>query len=361
MSRQNGEQSFLEAAEQTGANLRKRLAYVPSAVKYTASEIRLRVGRPLCIQAGGKTWFVDDSARATTERTGQAYLVTRQDLEETFKILCGFSVHSHQHEIRNGYISMRGGHRAGICGTAVLEGERVSGVRDISSINIRVARQVPGAADRLIDNLRQNGLAGMLVAGAPGAGKTTVLRDLTRQLADGALGRTVKVSVVDERGELGAVYAGVPQNDLGVCADVLDGYPKAQGIESAVRALSPDVVVCDEIGAAADVAALEQGLNSGVVVIASVHAASVEELAGKAGILHLMRLGAFERVVLLDGAAGPGRVAGIYKAGDVVDQADGNGAAAGGLQYDGHVSGTGADTARPAARAGNFDGRVYCG
>ena len=133
-----------------------------------------------------------------------------------------------------------------------------------------------------------------------------------------------KVAVVDERGEIAGTYRGVPQNDLGCCCDVLDGYPKAEGILLAVRALSPEVIICDEIGSESEVKAVEQGLNTGVTLIASIHAGSVGELMRRNQAFQLLRTGAFENVALLDAARGPGKIAGIYKAGDLLAETCGS-------------------------------------
>ena len=199
-------------------------------------------------------------------------------------------------------------------------------MRDISSINIRIARQVYGCASGVLQAVGKNLRDGVLVAGAPSSGKTTILRDIARQLSSGLCGDVRKVAVVDERGELAGTYRGVPQNDLGPCCDVLDGYPKGEGILQAIRSLSPEFIICDEMGGLADVEAAAQGLNAGVGMISSVHAGSVRELLRRQQALSLLHTGAFGYVVLLEGSREPGRVAGVYKAGDLLAQGFGNSA-----------------------------------
>ena len=173
-------------------------------------------------------------------------------------------------------MTIRGGHRAGICGTAVYKDHALTNIRDVSSVNIRVARQVDGAADQLLKNLGTN-FKGLLLCGAPACGKTTVLRDLARQLTDNS---QKKVCVIDERGELAGTYAGVCQNNLGQ-SDILNGYTKGEGIMQALRCLSPDVIICDEAGGREDVQAIAQGVNAGVSIVASIHAATPQELLAR--------------------------------------------------------------------------------
>ena len=212
---------------------------------------------------------------------------------------------------------MAGGHRVGVCGTAVYEENRVSGIRDISSLNIRIAREVYGAADELLRELDKE-ISGLLIAGPPSSGKTTILRDLARQLSI----KGKKVVVIDERGELGGAFQGICQNDLGL-SDVLTGFPKGEGILQAVRCLSPELIICDEAGSRQEAAAIEEGLNAGVGLITTLHAGSLEEIYRRSQGMQLLQSGAFYRIVLLEGRSPPGTVQGIYEVGDPNDKNDG--------------------------------------
>lgn len=316
------DERFTSASKCICDRIEAALDHLPVDVKKHVQEIRLRVNRPVCIFCAGGTYFLGSEGKITCRPTAGSLVAEPQDMEESFRNLCSYSIYSHENEIRSGYITLSGGHRAGICGTAVLQSSSIGSVRNISSINLRISREILGAADELLEQLKNNLTGGLLLAGAPSSGKTTILRDLARQLSNGMRGNMKKVAVIDERGEIAGTYLGVPQNDLGYCCDVLDGYPKADGILLAVRTLSPEIIICDEIGSESEVGAVEQGLNTGVTLIASIHAGSVAELMRRKQALKLLRTGAFETVALLDAARGPGKIAGIYKAGDLL--AEGN-------------------------------------
>ncbi|WP_085833313.1 stage III sporulation protein AA [Clostridium merdae] len=310
--------SFDTAIQPVCQRLRPVLAALPAHLQESVQEIRMRVNLPLSVFNGVQSFFV--TGNGISRKAEDGIPVFREDMEETFRCLCNYSVYTHQNEIRNGFLTIKGGHRVGVCGTAVLEEGQVTGLRDISSFNIRIARQISGAADEILALLGEEIVRGVLLAGAPSTGKTTILRDLARQLAGGGALPPRKITVVDERGELAGVYRGDAQNDLGCCCDILDGYPKSQGILQAIRALSPEVILCDELGSEKETAAVEEVVNAGVSLIVSVHAAEAGELLRRRQIRRLMETGAFHTVVLLDCAARPGKIKGIYKVGELLGQ-----------------------------------------
>ena len=310
---------FHEAAAllgQTGEVLKR----IPAEVREEAQEIRFRTGKPVSICTGNRTWFLTSTGALAPQVTALCPCIQPVQMQELFKVLCSYSLYSHEQEIREGYLTLRGGHRAGICGTAAVREGQILSIREISSICLRIAREKPGAADELFRRLGSTLEGGVLIAGAPSSGKTTVLRDVARQLASGNRGRYYRVAVVDERGEIGSACRGRAENDLGVSCDLLSGYPKAQGILQAVRVLSPEYILCDELGSERDVQAVEAGIFSGAAMIATVHAGNQRELSARPICRRILETGAFGSVVILAGRGEPGRIAGIYRAGDLLDE-----------------------------------------
>jgi len=311
---------FDMAVSSLSGNLKDLLLAVPSSAKQNAFEVRLRVGMPVALTCAGNIWFMDNHSQMHNRPGHELYLVTQEDIAQSVISMCAYSVHSHQEEMRGGFISLRGGHRAGIGGTAVIQDGRISAVRDISSINLRIARDIEGIAISLMDQVFPGGkLCGVLIAGPPSSGKTTILRDLARQISNGYTGKYIKCVVVDERCEIGAVFDGIPQNKLGLCCDVLSGYPKGEGIWHAVRSLSPQVVLCDEIGGVKEAENIIEGLNCGVKIIATAHAGDFDELIQKPQIRRLLECGAFDKIVQLEGDDAPGRISHIMEAGDLLE------------------------------------------
>ncbi len=253
-------------------------------------EIRLRISRPVAIIFGGGIKYLAENGELTYTIKDNTIIMTDKEIQEMFEAICQYSVHSFHREISNGFITVQGGHRIGICGTAVFSGNDINSIKNISGLNFRIARQVFNCSDEIYHNIYGGGIHSLLIAGLPSSGKTTILRDLCRHL-----GNKYKVSVIDERGEIGAVYKGIPQNDIGINTDVFDGYNKSDGIETAVRVMSPQIIVCDEIGNINDSKALMTAVNSGVKIIATVHADSMENIIEKA-----FDIKSFEYIVFLD-------------------------------------------------------------
>lgn len=309
---------FDSAAKAVCERIGKYFKLLPRDIKNQTQEIRLRVNKPISVCCTGGIYFLNQNGRLMCYPNKDTMIADKSDIDECFRNICSYSIYSHQNEIKNGYITLSGGHRVGISGTAVFHEGEVSGMRDISAINIRIAREIAGSADELLKAIKNEIKGGLLIAGAPASGKTTILRDIARQLSSGMCGDMKKVTVVDERGELAGTYMGVSQNNLGICSDVLDGYPKAAGIMQAIRSLSPEFIICDELGGNDEVSAVEQSLNAGVSIISSIHAGSIEELLNRKQAVALLRTGAFGCVAMLNGQADPGKITGIYKAGDLL-------------------------------------------
>ena len=311
----DGTQGYQRVCGMLGMDAGRVLLKVPKEVQAQVTEIRMYAQRPAALVAPGKIWFLDMQGNLYSRPPAGAFSLDRESLKEIFVSLCGWAVHSHQSELSKGYISVRGGHRAGIAGTAVVEDGKVTAVREITSIALRIARQSPGASGRLIREVFPERLCGVLIAGAPASGKTTMLRDLAQQVAGGRAGGICrKVCIVDESGEIGSCFGGQGCSQLG-CCDLLSGYPKMQGLEIALRFFSPEMIVCDEIYTKEECAAVEQAANGGVCVVTSVHAASFMELERREIYRRLVDTGAFEQVVLLQGAQSPCNISEIRRTG----------------------------------------------
>lgn len=295
-------------------NLARRLMYVPDSVKRQTTEIRLRTGRPLMLTTLSEPAFLLDSGDITYRARSGVTLVEDADIQESFRKICGYSVHSYQNEIRSGFLTV-GGNRIGFCGTAVAEEGRITAVRGISSLNVRIARQIDGAADPLISLIQREGLCGILIAGPPAAGKTTMLKDFVRRLCNGSIGHYTRVAVIDERGEIGGA-----ENDLGYSSDIYNGYPKEKGMELAIRTMAPEVIVCDEIGNRGDLDAIRHAVHAGVILVATIHASGPQELLAKPDGRRLLRTGAFSHVAFLAQESEKCRVSALIRAEDVKKQ-----------------------------------------
>ncbi len=309
-----GEERFDSAIQSLPESLRGSLGLLPKLVKATATEVRLRVDQPLGLVCAGRLLFPDRRGQASNHPMKTSLILSRKDLQDSFLSLSGWAVHTHQKELAQGYLSIKGGHRAGLGATAVLEKGQVVGLRDVTSINLRIAREIKGAAGDLIQRCFQEGPCGLLLFGAPASGKTTILRDLARSLSSGEAGHYYKVCVVDESGEIGGASGGVVGCDLGPCCDLLSGYPKIQGLQTAIRYLSPQILICDEVCASQEVEALQLAANSGVSLITSIHARDFEELSRKPLYAALMETKAFSWIAELAGAEHPAQIKEIREA-----------------------------------------------
>lgn len=270
---------------------------LPSDIKAGAFDIHLKAEQPIAVCGSFGVRFLTGKGGVARDLTAGLPHVSRAELQEVFVKACEHSVFSHEHEISRGYIAMNFSCRAGVCGTAVTDNGHVKSVRDVSSIVFRVPREILGCADRLLARDEISG--GVLIAGEPSSGKTTFLRDVVRSLSVGRFGRIYRTAVIDERGELGGF-------DLGPCADVLRGYPKQEGFDIAIRMLSPQVIVCDEL-APTDLKTVEQAVFSGVPLVASVHACR-RDFNRRPLCRELLETGAFDTVVFLSGRARPGEI-----------------------------------------------------
>ena len=269
-------------------------------------EIRMRLGQPLRVVRGKEEIVL----RSGTE----PYIVTKEELRETMDYISHYSLYAYENELRQGFVTVEGGHRVGVAGKVIMEKERVKNIQYISSLNIRVSHEVLGCADRLIPYIVANKqVCHTLIISPPCCGKTTLIRDLIRQISDGnEYVKGCSVGVVDERSELGGCYLGIAQNHLGTRTDVLDCCPKAEGMIMLIRSMSPQVIAVDEIGTPEDVHAIEYAMHCGCKMLATVHAESMEELRKKPLFNRMIGEGRFERYILLGNNAHVGQIEGIF-------------------------------------------------
>ena len=269
------------------------------------NEIRLRIGCAMILKKGAEEFFIGPVGLRTKD-IASAYRADRADVEEMVNMISCYSLYAFSNQLKEGFITVPGGHRAGLAGSAVTDGREIGTIKNISSAALRIASQRKGCASGLVKNIFSDGLKSVLIVSPVCGGKTTMLRDVLRILSDG--GYTVGLS--DERGEIAACYMGEPQLDIGERTDVLDCCPKAEGLEMLIRAMSPDIAAADEIGSAADIAAIERAALSGAKVICTAHGENMEAVKKKFGDSDI-----FERYVFLEGRTSPGKIKEIYDGG----------------------------------------------
>lgn len=277
-------------------------------------EIRLRVNAPLLVIYDNREYFVTEEAELSLAEA-DLNIITKNEIRETMEYISNYSLYAFEEELKQGFITITGGHRIGIAGKAVLEENRVKSMKHISFINIRLSHQVKGCADKVLPFItgEQKDCYHTLIVSPPRCGKTTMLRDVIRQLSNGTKYRQgIPIGVVDERSEIGACYMGIPQNDLGIRTDVLDCCPKAKGMLMLIRSMSPRIIAVDEVGSIEDIEAIEYVMNCGCKLIATVHGNSLEDIKSKPVLGKLVKEKLFERYILLDNHGEVGHLKEIY-------------------------------------------------
>lgn len=265
-------------------------------------EIRLRVGKPLLIYYNNRELFVGLDRKIMPSWSENCIKASTEDIKEVLEAISKHSLYAFEEDIKGGYITIEGGHRIGIAGKVVLEGGKVKTIRNVSCINIRVSHEVLGCANSVLPYLiKKENLLHTLIISPPKCGKTTLLRDIIRQISDGSgIIPGMTVGLVDERSEIGGCYRGIPQNDIGMRTDILDTCSKGEGLLMLIRAMAPKVIAVDEIGSKEDVDAIEYALGAGCKIICTIHGDSIEDLIDKPRVKELIERKLFKRYILLE-------------------------------------------------------------
>lgn len=292
------------------------ISNMPSEYFQGLEEIRLRCGQPLIIRAAEKDIAIDARGNIC-EKLERSYRVEEEDLCRTIASISDNSLYAYEEEIKRGFITLPGGHRVGLAGEVVMTGNQIKNIKSFSGIAFRVAREVKDCARQLMPYICNKSFANPLntiLISPPRCGKTTILRDIARTLSNGSRSMDgCNVSIIDERSELAGCYRGIPQLDVGQRTDVLDSCPKALGMIMAIRSLSPQVIITDEIGRKEDVDAIRECVNAGVAVITSIHAGNMQELGRRPIFQELLTAGSFKLGVVLSRCRGPGSVEDIIR------------------------------------------------
>ena len=262
-----------------------------SSIADKLEEIRLRSSKPLILKI--------EQEIIVTE-----YIVSQQEVLQSFEKICESSIYSYRKQICDGYITIKGGNRVGIVGSAVVDNGQVTNINYISSLNFRIASQRIGCSNNVMEDIidfQNNSVYNTLIVSPPGCGKTTLLRDIIRNISNGTVGFNGKtVGIVDERGEIAAMYKGIPQNDIGIFTDVISNVSKAKGMNMLIRSMSPDIIACDEIGSKEDIEAISTAICSGAKGIFTVHGRSIEEIMLNDNLNNLLKKNIIERIFILN-------------------------------------------------------------
>lgn len=286
--------------------------------RYALTEIRIRRNKPVVFIINNIPSFADKYSVITHFLPKAPLIVDDVSFDEMLNAMCEYSFYCKINTMKNGFITLENGSRVGVCSTAVYDDNSLVSVKDVSSVAVRIPRQAVGCGTEIVKALFSNGLCSAIVAGKPSSGKTTLLRDMARELSSGFNSKYSKVTVVDERNELAGKVGKAFTLDVGVNTDVITGFEKAMAIETAIRTLSPDVIVCDEVSTLKEAQSIKFGFSCGVHFLLSVHIGSFDDLFRRTVLRELLESGFFKKIILLD----DGYTAKIIDCQEIYDEAD---------------------------------------
>jgi len=268
-------------------------------------EIRIKINKPILIYADNKEIVTN-------------YIVTKEELKTIIQRISNYSIYAFEEEIKQGYITIKGGHRVGLCGSCVIDNNKIRTIKNIASLNIRICREIAGCSKQVMPYIiEDNRILNTILISPPKCGKTTLLRDISKNISNGMKVANLsfvgkKVCIIDERSEIGGCYNGIPQMDVGLRTDILDNCLKSEGIMMAIRSMAPEVIVCDEIGTDKDMESVLMAMNSGVNLITTIHGAGVEDLYKRPVFKEILENQVFQRAIVLSGLGGVGTIEYIY-------------------------------------------------
>lgn len=273
-------------------NLLKNVFEDNKIIRESIEEIRIRVQKPIIL-------------KLRYEDVVLGHIVEPREILQTLEKICENSIYAYKNQITQGYITVKGGHRVGITGTVVEENGQIINLKYVTSLNFRIARQVLNCSNKIINevlDVENHSIFTTLIVAPPGKGKTTILRDLIRRISNGMENINFKgktCGVVDERGEIAAMYKGIPQNDVGMRTDVIENVSKYKGMKILIRTMAPEVIACDEIGTKEDVQAIEEAITSGVKGIFTIHGRNMEDIKNNREVYKLVENKEIEKIIFL--------------------------------------------------------------